>query len=139
LENVRVYVGDSPDYLLNAECAGGPFLVKGNLTSSYVKGAQDSTSSPTDLWKFGEEVWCNKPGRYTTLVSDMTQMADIDYKISLCQLGVMATIYERSTPAPTALTIIAGKVTILTIEKIKPHASYPIGNTLNIKMRSNPP
>ena len=60
----------------------------------------------TDLWKYGEEVWCNKQGRYTTIVADLIRLADKDYEMSLCHLGIMGTQYERTTAIETQVSML---------------------------------
>ena len=84
LQNLRFHVGDDPDYTQNVECEGGPFLVWDD-SKSYVN------AKGVDQWKYGIEVWCNKQGRYTTIVSDLTHLAGKIYEISLCHLGIMGT------------------------------------------------
>jgi len=44
------------------------------------------------MWNFGVEIWCNKPGRYTTIVADMSHIS-VSRRINLSHLGIMGTRY----------------------------------------------
>ena len=62
---------------------------------TYVYGRH--TEIDQDLWKYGVEVWCNKQGRYTTIVADLSSLQGQQYEMSLCHLGIMGTQYERKS------------------------------------------
>ena len=107
-----MYVGDDSDYTKNELCDGGPYLVFGD-PNSYVKVSYEfggHTASAQDLWKYGVEVFCNKQGRYTTIVADLNQLVGRhpteQYEVSLCHLGIMGTQYERSVPIETDVSLL---------------------------------
>ena len=57
------------------------------------------------------EVFCNKQGRYTTIVSDLNPLVSrltggSQYEVQLCHLGIMGTQYERSTPMETNVKLL---------------------------------
>ena len=66
----------------------------GEHASSY-KDYVLSFSSNSFMWKYGAEVWCNKPGQYVTIVADLTTLVG-SYEMSVCNLGVFGTKYERT-------------------------------------------
>lgn len=76
VRNFEIYVGDDPSYTKNTKCAGGPFL------------------TDSDWVDFGEEIWCNKQGRYTTLVANY-QSEPIPYSMGICSVGIFGTQYGR--------------------------------------------
>lgn len=39
--------------------------------ATYTKGNGD-TFTDASFWNYGKEIWCNKQGRYTTIVADLT-------------------------------------------------------------------
>ena len=54
--------------------------------------------------------------------------------MSICSLGIFGTKYERPTPVPTQLKLKPyASYQVLKIDHIA--STYPIGNTLNIKIR----
>ena len=55
-------------------------------------GNQKSTSH---WWKYGKEIWCNMQGQYTTIVADLSGLTG-DYEMSLCNVAIMGTQYERT-------------------------------------------
>ena len=48
------------------------------------------------IWPFGAEHWCNMEGTFLHIVSNMKHMADQDYEVSICSLGVIGTRYVRN-------------------------------------------
>ena len=134
-----MFVGDDSDYTKNAQCDGGPYLVFGD-PDSYVK--VDYTLSPhtvtaQDLWKYGVEVFCNKQGRYTTIVADLNSIVNrnpsAQYEVSLCHLGIMGTQYERSAPVETDVSLLIDDEYTILVQPIS--AKITIGNTLDINLR----
>ena len=49
-----------------------------------------------NVWNYGVEIWCNLKGRYTHIVADLNHLAASAYEMSICNLGVMGTRFERS-------------------------------------------
>ena len=142
LQNYRVWVGDYPNHNTdkNAECPGGPYQVL-NDYNSYVDfnitqagSGNDSKNKKGKQWKRGAEIWCNKPGRYTTIIADLRNIKNFDYKVGICNVAVMGTKYGRANnEAPSIISVRAGGRMDVTIEKIT--ALIPVGNTLDIKLR----
>ena len=74
LQNYRVWVGDYPNHNTdkNAECPGGPYQVLNDYYNSYVDfDIIYPKAGNGRQWKRGAEVWCNKPGRFTTIIADL--------------------------------------------------------------------
>ena len=63
----------------------------------------DDTSNYTTLrntgvmWNYGKEIWCNLPGRYVALVADYQGAGETPSEVSICNIGIMGTEYERKT------------------------------------------
>ena len=112
VRNFEIYVGDDPSYAKNTKCAGGPFLA----------GAID----------WGEEIWCNRQGRYTTLVANY-QSESAPYSMGICSVGIFGTQYARSVAAPDRVTVAYEGVHEFSIAKIT--ATFEIGNVLDIRLR----
>ena len=93
LQNFEIYIGNDPDYTMNAACSGGPHLVVGDAANYNAFG-----------WTFGKEIWCNLEGQYMHLVADMT-VRPTDYEASICALGIMGTKYELPAGASIDDTI----------------------------------
>ena len=66
---MRVYIGDSENYLSNTQCSSKPFMDAEN-TASFT-----TDQSGAKTWNYGFEAWCNKQGRYTTFEIDMTHLS----------------------------------------------------------------
>jgi len=110
-------------------------MVRG-ASNSYVWAAIDkATGAMGDMWKHGEEVWCNTKGRYITLVSDMNHRSAEAYTVSICNMAAFGTIYKRATAPTSVLQVVKGTTRSIDVEKITAHASWAIGNTLDIKLR----
>ena len=72
LQNLQVYVGDDPDnYLNNNLCPGGPYLDI-NDTSNWLYEPSTFNWTFNSVWKWGAEIWCNREGRYTHIVGDLS-------------------------------------------------------------------
>ena len=70
LQKLQVYVGDDPnDYLQNNLCPGGPYLDREDQ-SNWVNDPNNNFND--EVWKYGAEIWCNKEGRYTHIIADLT-------------------------------------------------------------------
>lgn len=54
-------------------------------------------------------------------------------EVSICSIGVYGTEYIRDEPVPSAINLISGSTTTLSIKHI--YSRYVIGNTLLIHMR----
>ena len=143
-QKYEVYIGNSADYLENTKCAGGPHLDY-NDSSSYVfsqKGFNDSMDPFSEglgmVWPSGQELWCNLEGQYMHMVADQSDQvgsaADSD-TVTMCQVGVYGTKYERTSgdPVPATIEVSQGQSETVTIDNIQ--ASIPIGNTLAINLR----
>ena len=63
-------------------------------TGDYVSLADESEVTNASWWNFGKEIWCNMEGQYTTIVADLTTLTGA-YEMSLCNVGIMGTKYER--------------------------------------------
>ena len=103
-------------------------MVVGDIANSY------SSTSGGDLWNYGKEVWCNKPGQYITLEADLSSLIGA-YEMTICQLGIFGTEYVRANSIPTQIKLLPYDTSspVLQIDHIT--SSYTIGNTLNIKVR----
>ena len=42
------------------------------------------------MWRHGEEIWCNKQGRYLHIVADLSHLVGF-YRMNLCSVGIMGT------------------------------------------------
>ena len=56
------------------------------------------------MWKYGKEIWCNKQGRYITIVADMSSVSGA-YKISICNIGVFGVEYKRTNAVPAEVEV----------------------------------
>ena len=74
LQRVDFYIGSASVYTSNPVCPGGPHTVGGN---------------------YGAEVWCNQPGRYVTVLADLSSLNGSTFEVSICNLGVFGTKFER--------------------------------------------
>lgn len=89
--------------------------------------------SKGDYWNYGVEAWCNLPGRYVTISADLTSLVG-DYEMSICNLGLFGTKYERSTLIEKSITL--GKNESTRVFKVENIASkLTIGNQLDIYLR----
>ena len=80
------------------------------------------------MWNYGKEVWCNRKGRYTTIVVDVTS-APTDTSVKICSVGVMGTKYlETYSPPDSAIVVDQGAMK--SIEAALPTVDplYAIGN-----------
>ena len=57
-----------------------------------------------NVWTYGIEVWCNKPGRYVHIVADLAHLIG-DYTMSLCSVGIMGASYVRDEPLPESVEV----------------------------------
>ena len=102
-------------------------MVVGDTANSY------SDSSNGDMWNYGKEVWCNKPGQFVTIEADLTSLTGA-YEMTICQLGIFGTEYARATSILSLIKLLPYETSnALQINHIT--SSYTIGNTLNIKVR----
>ena len=74
-------------------------MVVGDTANSY------SDSGRGDLWNYGKEVWCNKPGQYVTIEADLTSLTDA-YEMTICQLGIFGTEYVRARPIMSLIKLL---------------------------------
>ena len=45
-----------------------------------------------EMWNYGEEIWCNKEGRYLHIVADLSHLStETRYRMSLCSVGILGT------------------------------------------------
>ena len=56
-------------------------------------------------WNYGIESWCSLEGQYTTITADMSGYGSTAYHVSICNLGIMGTKYERVPAIATAHTV----------------------------------
>ena len=49
------------------------------------------------MFDYGLEQWCNMEGRYVTFEADMSSFGT-SWDVSVCNIGIFGTVYERSTP-----------------------------------------
>ena len=54
------------------------------------------TWNTQNVWNYGVEIWCNLKGRYTHIVADLNHLAPGPYEMSICNLGIMGTRFERT-------------------------------------------
>ena len=107
--------------------------------ATYTKGNGD-TFTDASFWNYGKEIWCNKQGRYTTIVADLTQLV-APYQMSLCNVAIMGTKYVRDISsgygAPlSSIALGSGLGTVYyRYNDISPDKSLPIGNSLDIGCR----
>ena len=112
-ETYRIYIGDSADSTACTECAGSPFTVDQDI--------------------LGIEAWCNLPGQYTHILSDMSGFTG-DYAIDIAALGIMGNDYTRDIEPLTGQRYIqAGGVWNTEIGAVT--AQLPLGNTMSISFR----
>ena len=64
VQNVEIYIGNSPNFLENPKCPGGPFMVRDDPLS------YTDTEKHENVWRHGEEAWCNLEGQYTHIVAN---------------------------------------------------------------------
>ena len=84
------------------------------------------------VWNYGIEIFCNKEGRYTHIVADLSHLTGQTYSMSICALGIMGTRYIRSNALPTSLEVTEGTVTTLNVQQIV--SEYDIGNVLEVNL-----
>ena len=102
-------------------------MVVGDTANSY------SYTKWGDLWNYGKEVWCNKPGQYVTIEADLSSLSGA-YEMTICQLGIFGTEYVRASSIPSQIKLLPYETSaVLQIDHIT--SSYTIGNTLDIKVR----
>ena len=66
--------------------------------------------------KFGEEVWCNLEGQYTTIVADFNDLVvGTKFNVNICSLGVMGTKYVRSAEITKSLKVEQNETKVLEI------------------------
>ena len=88
------------------------------------------------IWPFGGEHWCNKEGTYLHIVSDLSHMADQDYEMSICSLGVIGTRYVRDgQPLPAEITLFNGERWLFSLPHI--YSDIEIGTVLAIDVRES--
>ena len=69
-----------------------------------------------------------------TLVADYSKHYKKDpYTVSICSLGIMGTVYERSIEPERIIYITRGEVVKVDVYDVT--ARYPIGNKLDIRLR----
>ena len=56
-------------------------------------------------WPAGGENWCNLPGKYIHLVSDVSSESGSDFRTGICSLGLFGTEYDRTTVVATTASI----------------------------------
>lgn len=128
-QNFQVYIGESTDYTQNPKCPGGPFLQKSDPNSMSYDDFENKL-----IWNYGAEIWCNMKGRYTHIVADLNHLSASPYEMSICNLGVMGTRFERTTPlSTTELTVQQDSVTVLRIPHVP--SVYKIGDDVFINLR----
>ena len=93
-----------------------------------------------DWWNYGKELWCNMQGRYTSIVADLSDQASSgSYEMSLCNLGIMGTKYERlDNQVPTTEILLYNTMTSfhqIDVGKITVASSLSITNTISVKIR----
>ena len=104
-QNVRIFIGNSPNYLENEQC-GGIFLADpSNPNDPDYTSVYSSWSGTGNMWSFGLEAWCNMEGRYLHFEAKYAHILTKDATVSICTLGVMGTKYVRDTPVPTEVTL----------------------------------
>ena len=102
------------------------------LTVSYSHNSQAYDNQR--VWKYGREHWCNLQGRYMTVVGDLSHLTGA-YEMSLCNVAIMGTKYELSTPNASILSVKAGTTATHTMNKISVNTDFSISNTLAIRHR----
>ena len=58
-----------------------------------------------DIWNYGKEAWCNLEGRYLHIIADLSHIAEEDYNLNVCSVGIMGTQYVRDQSLPETLEI----------------------------------
>ena len=70
-QNASLWVGhDAENTTNNTLCQGSPFL-KIDDASNYFNDPNIHNGSNKQVWKYGDEKWCNLAGRYLHLVADL--------------------------------------------------------------------
>ena len=88
------------------------------------------------IWPFGGEHWCNLEGTYLHIVFDLSHMADQNYEMSICSLGVIGTRYVRDgQPLPAEITLIIGDSWNFSLPHI--YSDIEIGTVLAIDVRES--
>ena len=72
-----------------------------NWTKATYTKSNGITETDGSFWNYGKEIWCNKQGRYTTIVADLTQLV-APYQMSLCNVAIMGTKYVPNESRYTA-------------------------------------
>ena len=70
-QNVSFYIGNDANTATNNQlCQGSPFL---DITDpdNYLDDPNTSNGSNLKPWKYGEEVFCNKEGRYLHVIANL--------------------------------------------------------------------
>ena len=96
-----IYIGDDPDYTKNPQCPGGPFM-QTNDPKFFSTITLSSISE--QFWNYGAEIWCNLEGQYISIVADLTDLSGV-YEMSICNLGVMGTEYDRDSIVQTSISL----------------------------------
>ena len=105
----------------NPKCPGGPHLL-----STYNDYYDDSYAAKKNVPKFGFEVWCNMPGRYTFFVA--TGIPTV--QLSICSIAVFGTRYIRAQTLTDYFVIQAGTQAVLNVPDV--YAEDVIADTLTI-------
>ena len=84
------------------------------------------SSTYTNIWNYGKEVWCNLEGRYMHIIADLSDLAGQGYEMILCSVGIMGTQYVRAQTFPETVEIQSENFTTLTIQNI--YSTISIGN-----------
>ena len=118
LWNYRIFVGESPNYKYNAECAGSPYLADGS--------AIDSSSR-------GLEIWCNRSGEYVSLVRDYSDFPSMQ-SISICDFPIFG---DATSALPTD---ILSRIDVSIYESFYfdiMHANYATADYPELSIRFN--
>ena len=109
--NIEIYVGNSSNYKENTKVPGGPRL------STDQNRKVTSSRTGEMMYKYGDEVWPNLPGRYVTITSDWSDV-NTNYEIQICNIGIFGGIYSRSTTITSTVTVEQGTWYSLKVDSI---------------------
>ena len=120
----EIYIGDSPVWHENPICPGDPLL-----KSDYKDYWTDAPNINREVAAYGFKKFCNMPGKFTFFVARTIPSETI----TLCNVAVLGTTYNRDEPLETSIEVQAGSSATLSVPHV--HADDTIGNVLAIDLR----
>ena len=143
LQNVRWYVGESPNYWENDQCPDGPYMNRDDADTYYYdelivyRGNSNIFSKGIGyMHRGGLDVECNLYGRFVTMTADMSEEIGNGYSFDICSLGIFGISYAqdetlisyaRDETLPEAIEIFYGDFpSTFAVQNL-----YPIPSTHN--------